>query len=73
MLTPRADEAAVAAVLKLLASAEDEASTEVCWNWRSDELDVLKAFANRGESYNGHQVKKDYFGAYAMDGLAVAL
>jgi len=57
----------------LLASNEPETSTEWNWNWRSADLGVLKALENRGESYNGHAVQKNYFDAYSMDGLAVAL
>ena len=60
-------------VLRLLRSSELPDSCEVCWNWRSSGHDVTAAIANRGEMYNGHPVSREYFGAYALDGLAIAL
>ena len=60
---------------RLLRSAEDDASKEVCWNWRCARLPIAKALQNRyrdGE-YNGYPINPAYMGSYCMDGLAMAL
>ena len=36
-------------------------------------VDALCHTFVRGEMYNGHPVSREYFGAYALDGLAIAL
>ena len=64
---------AKSAILKLLRSSEPEESTELCWNWKSPQLHILRTIKNRGKSYNGRPLSLGYFGAYSMDGLAMAL
>lgn len=58
---------------RLLASAEPDDSPERCWNWRADSLQIVSTLARRGRSYNGHPVMPPYYGAFSMDGLALAL
>lgn len=60
-------------VRALLESSQPDSSTERCWCWRSETLDIEGTLERRGSSYNGHPVLPGYFGAYCMDGLAVAL
>jgi len=50
-----------------------ENSTERSWNWKSKSLEINKTLRRRGRSYNGYPVSRGYYGAYSMDGLAVAL
>merc|ERR1719329_2020399 len=47
--------------------------TERCWRWREEFLDIQGTLLARGQSYNGYPVSAGYFGAYALDGLALAL
>jgi ADP-ribosyl-[dinitrogen reductase] hydrolase len=47
--------------------------TEACWNWRAPKLAITESLHARGRSYNGYPVSAGYFGAYSMDGLAMAL
>jgi hypothetical protein len=62
------------AMARLLRGAEPQGSPERCWNWRDPEGPyLLETVAARGADYNGYPVQKDYFGSYAMDGLAIAL
>jgi len=58
---------------KMLQSKEGESSTELSWNWRSEKLQILQTLRNRGRRYNGYPVSRGYYGAYSMDGLALAL
>ena len=61
------------ALRKLLNSSEPADSTECNWNWRSSKLSIWRAIRNRGREYNGYPVIAGYFGAYSLDGLAMAL
>ena len=64
---------AVCEVRRLLASAEPEGSPERCWNWKAPSLEIHAVLASRGQDYNGYPVLPGYFGAFCMDGLAMAL
>jgi ADP-ribosyl-[dinitrogen reductase] hydrolase len=64
---------AVREVRRLLASGEPEGSKERCWNWRAPSLEIHAAIASRGHEYHGYPVLPGYFGAFCMDGLAMAL
>merc|ERR1719231_1327212 len=61
---------------RLLAAAEPPGSPQRCWNWRDGGALVIRASlaarARHGD-YNGYPVNDEYFGSYALDGLAVAL
>ena len=70
---PRPIAPAKDAILRLLRSAEADSSTERCWNWKAPRLEVRRTLRNRGPVYNGHPVSPGYFGAFSMDGLALAL
>ena len=62
--------------LKRLLSGEGEPedSKELMWNWKAEQLEITKTIANRGDDYNGHgPTAPHYCGAYALDGLAMAL
>ena len=61
------------ALRRLLNSSEPGDSTECNWNWRSARLAIGRAIKNRGREYNGYPVSAGYFGAYSLDGLAMAL
>jgi ADP-ribosyl-[dinitrogen reductase] hydrolase len=58
---------------RLLASQEPPDSLERNWNWRARSLDICNTLARRGRTYNGHPVIPEYYGAFSMDGLALAL
>lgn len=58
---------------RLLRAEESEGSTERCWNWRGERLELERTLANRGASYNGFPVSAGYFGSFSLDGLAMAL
>jgi hypothetical protein len=61
-------------MVRLLKSAEPEGSQERCWNWRDPAGPfLLETYQSRGRRYNGYPVDKAYFGAYSMDGLAMAM
>ena len=60
-------------IRRLILSAEPADSTERNWNWRAESLDILGTLRRRGHSYNGYPVSAGYFGAYSVDGLALAL
>lgn len=61
-------------VLRLVRSAEPERSKERCWNWRDSKGPyIAESLAARGSHYNGYKVDPGYFGAFSLDGLAVAL
>eukprot|EP00930_Biecheleria_cincta_P026147 TRINITY_DN18482_c0_g1_i1.p1 TRINITY_DN18482_c0_g1~~TRINITY_DN18482_c0_g1_i1.p1 ORF type:complete len:580 (+),score=108.68 TRINITY_DN18482_c0_g1_i1:127-1866(+) len=61
-------------VLRLLRSAEPPGSKERCWNWRDAKGPyIAESLAARGKTYNGYKVDEGYFGAFSLDGLAVAL
>eukprot|EP01048_Picozoa_sp_COSAG05_P004591 COSAG05_NODE_253_length_12854_cov_23.790200_2_plen_564_part_00 len=80
LLTARATEAGqlppgVEQVARLILAAESDDSTERNWNWRcgSEGLQIAKTIKRRNGCYNGHPVSFEYFGAYSIDGLAIAL
>lgn len=58
---------------RLLLSREKDDSTERCWNWREESLMLARTLGNRGRNYNGYPVSPGYFGAFSLDGLAMAL
>lgn len=61
-------------VTRLLQAAEPDGGPECCWNWTQEHLRIHSAMESRGADYNGHgPPKPNYFGSYALDGLAVAL
>lgn len=60
-------------MIRLLRSEEQDSSLERCWNWKSNSLNILQTLSNRGREYNGRMISPGYFGAYSMDGLAMAL
>ena len=57
----------------LIESSQPEDGLERCWNWKAKSLDISGSLTRRGYMYNGYKVFPDYFGAYCMDGLAIAL
>ena len=60
---------------RLLRASEPDDSTERCWNWRAPRggLGLAATLAARGREYNGYPVSAGYFGAFSLDGLAMAL
>jgi ADP-ribosylglycohydrolase len=56
-----------------LVSSAPKRGEEACWNWRAPTLAIAKTLQTRGRQYNGYPVSAGYFGAYSMDGLAMAL
>lgn len=70
----RLDPDAQPALRKLLKGEEPVGSKERCWNWRDPAgLFIEETLQIRGDTYNGYPVSAGYFGAYSMDGLAIAL
>merc|ERR1719195_2169464 len=69
----KSEKNAVGLMRKLLLAKEKITSTEINWNWRDKKLLPERACQNRGRTYNGYPVSPGYFGAYSMDGLAMAL
>jgi len=59
--------------IKWLVTSKPVKMTERCWNWKAEHLDVEGTLRARGYKYNGYPVSSGYFGAYAPDGLAMAL
>jgi hypothetical protein len=43
-------------MVRLLQSVEPGSSTERCWNWKSDTLEIAATLRNRGRRYNGYPV-----------------
>lgn len=74
-----------AAMNKLVAllNCDPRTAKEANWRWKIPRLEIPEALAARsiGEdglpmenpNYNGHPVSRVYFGAYCLDGLAMAL
>jgi hypothetical protein len=58
---------------RLLLSCEEDNSLERCWNWKDESLMLARTLGNRGRSYNGYPVSPGYFGAFSLDGLAIAM
>jgi hypothetical protein len=74
MVGPGEKEAlAISDMLRLLRSQEPKGSKERCWNWKHSSLEIHATLAARGTEYNGYPVLPGYFGAFCMDGLAMAL
>jgi len=48
-------------------------ATEMCWNWKSESLNIAGTLKARGRTYNGYPVDAGYFGSFCLDGLAMAL
>jgi ADP-ribosyl-[dinitrogen reductase] hydrolase len=49
---------------------------EACWNWKAEPLLIdatLYARLKDGDKYNGYVTSRGYFGAFSLDGLAMAL
>merc|ERR1719456_1245724 len=59
-------------MIQLVSSAPTRGE-EACWNWRAPTLAIDQTLKTRGRRYNGYPVSAGYFGAYSMDGLAMAL
>lgn len=64
--------------LKKLLMSSPPSKKEAHWNWKAKNLAINEGIAaRRGPSgndlYNGHPTTPGYFGAYCMDGLAMAL
>lgn len=47
--------------------------TERCWNWKAARPGIVETLRARGARYRGYPVSAGYFGAFSMDGLALAL
>jgi ADP-ribosyl-[dinitrogen reductase] hydrolase len=56
-----------------LLRCDPPSACEELWRWREPRLLIEESITARGRRYNGHPVLPDYFGAYSMDGLAMAL
>jgi ADP-ribosylglycohydrolase len=61
------------ASLQELLTCTPQGPTEQCWNWKLESLPLAETLQARGLQYNGYPVDSGYFGAYCMDGLAMAL
>jgi len=59
--------------MKWLVTSSPVHSTERCWNWKCEALDISGTLRARGSRYNGYPVSAGYFGSYSLDGLALAL
>jgi len=70
---PKGHEGAAKLMRQLLQSNEPDDSNEVGWNWKDENIKLERTVSNRGHRYNGYPVSAGYYGAYSMDGLAVAL
>ena len=47
--------------------------TERVWNWKDPAPGIEATLTARGRRYNGYPVSAGYFGAFSIDGLAIAL
>merc|ERR1711977_766753 len=54
-------------IRQLIASKEPDGSTERCWNWKADKLQIERTIANRGRRYNGYPVSAGYWGSYCIE------
>lgn len=59
--------------IKMLVRSSPTRDEELCWNWKSERLELDATLRARGSKYNGYPVTAGYFGAFCMDGLAMAL
>jgi len=59
--------------MRAVLTSQPPSRKEACWNWKAERLEIEETLAARGTKYNGHPVSAGYFGAYCMDGLAMAL
>jgi ADP-ribosylglycohydrolase len=73
VLQPREGEPGTDEIRRLVLGVESADSKERNWNWRSVSLDIEGTLTRRGRTYNGYPVSAGYFGAYSVDGLALAL
>jgi len=60
-------------IRRLILSQEEEDSKEISWNWKSELLELERTINLRGRKYNGYPVNDCYYGAFSIDGLAMAL
>eukprot|EP00755_Sulcionema_specki_P012548 Sspe_Gene.51703::Locus_28680_Transcript_1_1_Confidence_1.000_Length_1638::g.51703::m.51703 len=65
------------AKLHALLTSSPPSPTECNWDWKNRKLEIIEAIRARKSSrdgkYNGYPVIPTYWGAYCMDGLAMAL
>ena len=59
--------------VRSLLQCQPAGETNALWQWREAVLPTEQTLAARGEEFNGHPVSAEYFGAYSIDGLAMAL
>merc|ERR1712137_64481 len=59
--------------IKMLVRSSPARDEELCWNWKGEHLELDATLRARGRTYNGYPVTRGYFGAFCMDGLAMAL
>merc|ERR1712137_84322 len=59
--------------IKMLVRSSPARDEELCWNWKGERLELDATLRARGRTYNGYPVTRGYFGAFCMDGLAMAL
>eukprot|EP01061_Rhynchopus_euleeides_P010132 TRINITY_DN1948_c0_g1_i1.p1 TRINITY_DN1948_c0_g1~~TRINITY_DN1948_c0_g1_i1.p1 ORF type:complete len:568 (+),score=150.75 TRINITY_DN1948_c0_g1_i1:164-1867(+) len=65
------------AKVRAVLQCKPPSAKEANWDWKKKRLQITEAIAHRKQSedgtYNGYPVLLTYFGAYCMDGLAMAL
>ncbi|CAE7254293.1 tri1 [Symbiodinium sp. CCMP2592] len=61
--------------IRALLTCAPPSPKEASWDWKSTELQIWEAMKERWKDrrYNGHPIIDTYWGAYCMDGLAMAL
>eukprot|EP00928_Gymnodinium_smaydae_P100332 TRINITY_DN9820_c0_g2_i1.p1 TRINITY_DN9820_c0_g2~~TRINITY_DN9820_c0_g2_i1.p1 ORF type:complete len:503 (-),score=91.94 TRINITY_DN9820_c0_g2_i1:4-1512(-) len=59
--------------MKWLVTSKPVRATESCWDWRRPKQNIAGTLRARGRQYNGYPVSAEYFGAFAVDGIALAL
>jgi len=61
--------------IRALLTCTPPSPKEASWDWKSTELQIWEAMKERWKDrrYNGHPIIDTYWGAYCMDGLAMAL
>ena len=59
--------------VRRMVEANADTGTEANWNWKQLELTLTQTSAARGNAYRGYPNSLDYFGCFALDGLAIAL
>eukprot|EP00494_Astrolonche_serrata_P005394 UN05410 len=58
--------------VKKMLAGKNTNSKEDNWNWKQEALDLREVCYARGQEYNGYPCVPDYFGAFSLDGLAIA-